>query len=222
MEKDFRTVVQNWLDGNFDEATKAQIRELQATDMVALEDAFYRNLEFGTGGLRGIMGVGTNRMNKYTVGRATYGFAQYVKSKGSDNLKVAIAYDTRNNSQYFAKITAGIFASMGFTAYLYEFEAPVPVLSFTVRHLGCVAGVMITASHNPAEFNGIKIFAQDGHKIDEATELALEKTFFQGADLNRGKGKNVAVTDVLGQYQDYVKNFVVAFEDVLSEKLFLK
>ncbi len=160
-----------WL--NFDVDTKAELEAI--TDEAEISDRFYKDLEFGTAGLRGIMGAGSNRMNKYTVGRATFGFAQYVKSKGSDNLKVAIAYDTRNNSQYFAKITAGIFASLGFTAYLYEFEAPVPVLSFTVRHLGCIAGVMITASHNPKEYNGYKVYDETGCQLNtEEANAALE------------------------------------------------
>lgn len=160
-----------WL--TFDADTKAELEAI--TDDAEISDRFYKDLEFGTAGLRGVMGAGSNRMNKYTVGRATYGFAQYVKSKGINNLKVAIAYDTRNNSQYFAKITAGIFASMGFTAYLYEFEAPVPVLSFTVRHLGCVAGVMITASHNPKEYNGYKVYDNTGCQLNtNEANAALE------------------------------------------------
>ncbi len=167
----YKEKYQQWL--TFDADTKAELEAI--TDEAEISDRFYKDLEFGTAGLRGIMGAGSNRMNKYTVGRATYGFAQYVKSKGSDNLKVAIAYDTRNNSQYFAKITAGIFASMGFTAYLYEFEAPVPVLSFTVRHLGCVAGVMITASHNPKEYNGYKVYDNTGCQLNtEEANAALE------------------------------------------------
>lgn len=160
-----------WL--NFDEETNAELKAI--TDEKEIEDRFYKDLEFGTAGLRGIMGAGSNRMNKYTVGRATYGFAQYVMSKGSDNLKIAIAYDTRNNSKYFAKITAGIFASLGFTAYLYEFETPVPVLSFTVRHLGCIAGVMITASHNPKEYNGYKVYDETGCQLNtNEANAALE------------------------------------------------
>ncbi len=167
----YRDKYQQWL--NFDPETKAELEAI--TDEAEISDRFYKDLEFGTAGLRGIMGAGSNRMNKYTVGRATYGYAQYVKSKGSDNLKIAIAYDTRNNSQYFAKITAGIFASLGFTAYLYEFVAPVPVLSFTVRHLGCIAGVMITASHNPKEYNGYKVYDETGCQLNtEEANAALE------------------------------------------------
>ncbi len=167
----YKEKYQQWL--NFDAETKDEL--LSITDEAEISDRFYKDLEFGTAGLRGIMGAGSNRMNKYTVGRATFGFAQYVKSKGSDNLKIAVAYDTRNNSQYFAKITAGIFASLGFTAYLYEFETPVPVLSFTVRHLGCVAGVMITASHNPKEYNGYKVYDETGCQLNtEEANAALE------------------------------------------------
>ncbi len=167
----YKEKYQQWL--KFDSETKAELEAL--TDEAEISDRFYKDLEFGTAGLRGIMGAGSNRMNKYTVGRATFGFAQYVKSKNNDNLKIAIAYDTRNNSKYFAKITAGIFASLGFTAYLYDMEAPVPVLSFTVRHLGCIAGVMITASHNPKEYNGYKVYDSTGCQLntDEAN-AALE------------------------------------------------
>ena len=167
----YRDKYQQWL--NFDPETNEELKAI--TDEAEISDRFYKDLEFGTAGLRGIMGAGSNRMNKYTVGRATFGFAQYVKAKGSDNLKIAIAYDTRNNSQYFAKITAGIFASLGFTAYLYEFVAPVPVLSFTVRHLGCIAGVMITASHNPKEYNGYKVYDETGCQLNtEEANAALE------------------------------------------------
>ena len=113
MEKDFRQVVQSWLDGNFDEETKAQIRELQETDVVALEDAFYKNLEFGTGGLRGIMGVGTNRMNKYTVGMATQGLANYMKANCEGPLSVCISFDSRNNSPEFAQIAANVLSAHG-------------------------------------------------------------------------------------------------------------
>ena len=167
----YKEKYQQWLQ--FDADTKAELEAI--TDEAEISDRFYKDLEFGTAGLRGIMGAGSNRMNKYTVGRATYGFAQYVLSKGGDNKKIAIAYDTRNNSQYFAKVTAGIFAAMGFTAYLYEFVAPVPVLSFTVRHLGCVAGVMITASHNPKEYNGYKVYDNTGCQLNtEEANAALE------------------------------------------------
>ena len=157
----YKEKYEQWL--SFDEETRAEL--LAVKDEKEIEDRFYKDLEFGTGGLRGIMGAGSNRMNKYTVGRATYGLAQYIKSKGENNLKVAIAYDTRNNSAIFAKTAAGIFASYGFKVYLYETVVPVPVLSFTTAHLGCAAGVMITASHNPKEYNGYKVYDSKGCQL---------------------------------------------------------
>lgn len=147
-----------WL--TFDEETR---KELEAvTDEKEIEDRFYKDLAFGTGGLRGIMGAGSNRMNKYTVGKATYGLAKYLMSRNEGEIKVALAYDSRNNSAYFAKVAAGIFASCGFKVYLYETLVPVPVLSFTTAYLGCTAGVMITASHNPKEYNGYKVYDSKG------------------------------------------------------------
>lgn len=147
-----------WL--TFDEETR---KELEAvTDEKEIEDIFYKDLAFGTGGLRGIMGAGSNRMNKYTVGKATYGLAKYLMSRNEGEIKVALAYDSRNNSAYFARVAAGIFASCGFKVYLYETLVPVPVLSFTTAYLGCTAGVMITASHNPKEYNGYKVYDSKG------------------------------------------------------------
>lgn len=131
-----------------------------------LEDAFYRNLEFGTGGLRGVMGAGTNRMNKYTVGMVTQGFANYLSGAFPDErIKVAVAYDSRNNSRDFARITAEVFAANGFTVYLFDDLRPTPELSFAIRRHKCNAGVMITASHNPKEYNGYKAYWQDGAQI---------------------------------------------------------
>lgn len=165
MEKDFREVVQSWLDGNFDEETKAQIRELQANDPAGLEDAFYRNLEFGTGGLRGIMGVGTNRMNKYTVGMATQGLANYMKANCPGDLSVCISFDSRNNSQEFAKITADVLSANGIKVYIFDILHPIALMSYSVRTKGATAGIMITASHNPKEYNGYKVFWSDGAQV---------------------------------------------------------
>ena len=150
-----------WL--TFDEETRKELEAI--TDEKEIEDRFYKELAFGTGGLRGIMGAGTNRMNKYTVGKATFGLANYLKSTNEGEIKVALAYDSRNNSAYFAKVAAGIFASCGFKVYLYETLVPVPVLSFTTAHLGCTAGVMITASHNPKEYNGYKVYDSKGCQL---------------------------------------------------------
>ena len=150
-----------WL--GFDEETRKELEAI--TDEKEIEDRFYKELAFGTGGLRGIMGAGTNRMNRYTVGKATYGIANYLRSRNEGEIKVALAYDSRNNSAYFAKVAAGIFASCGFKVYLYETLVPVPVLSFTTAHLGCTAGVMITASHNPKEYNGYKVYDSKGCQL---------------------------------------------------------
>lgn len=143
-----------------DDAAKKELAALY--DEKEIEDRFYIDLAFGTGGLRGIMGAGTNRMNEYTVGKATLGLAGYLKSKNTGNISVTIAYDTRNNSQFFAESAAKIFASQGIRVYIYENIVPVPVLSFTTRYLGCTAGVMITASHNPKEYNGYKVYDDKG------------------------------------------------------------
>lgn len=143
-----------------DEDTRKELESI--TDEKEIEDRFYKDLAFGTGGLRGIMGAGSNRMNRYTVGKATLGLARYLKSKNSGDISVAIAYDTRNNSQYFAKTAAGVFASEGIKVYIYAMVVPVPVLSFTTHYLSCTAGVMLTASHNPKEYNGYKVYDDKG------------------------------------------------------------
>ncbi len=151
---------QKWLSFA-DEATKEELISIE-NDEKEIEDRFYKDLAFGTGGLRGVMGAGSNRMNKYTVGKATFGLANYLKSKYSGEIKVALAYDSRNNSAYFAKVSAEIFANCGFKVFLYDTLVPVPVLSFTTAYLGCNAGVMITASHNPKEYNGYKVYDNRG------------------------------------------------------------
>jgi len=156
-----------WLEGAYDDDTRARVKELMETDPSALTDAFYRNLEFGTGGLRGIMDVGTNRMNKYTVGMATQGLANYLKMMFPEvnPISLAISYDSRNNSRYFATITAEVLAANGFVVYLFDDLRPTPELSFAIRHLGCQSGVMLTASHNPKEYNGYKAYWDDGAQM---------------------------------------------------------
>ncbi len=166
----YKEKYEQWL--KFDEETKAEL--LSVTDEKEIEDRFYKDLEFGTAGMRGVMGAGSNRMNKYTVGLASFGVAQFAKAKHPDNLSVAIAYDTRNNSKFFAKTAAGIFASCGFKVYLYDIFVPVPVLSFTTRFLGCSIGIMITASHNPKEYNGYKVYDNTGCQL--CTEDAKSAT----------------------------------------------
>lgn len=155
-----------WLNGNYDDATKQIIRDLQANQPAELEESFYKNLEFGTGGLRGIMGVGTNRINKYTIGMATQGFANYLlKAYPNEKVRVAIGHDSRNNSRFFAETTAAVFAANGLTVYLFETLRPTPELSFAIRHLGCKGGVVCTASHNPKEYNGYKAYWDDGGQL---------------------------------------------------------
>lgn len=198
-----------WL--TFDENTKSEL--LSVTDEKEIEDRFYKDLAFGTGGLRGIMGAGSNRMNKYTVGKATFGLANYLKSKNDGEIKVALAYDSRNNSAFFAKTAAGIFASCGFKIYLYETLVPVPVLSFTTAFLGCTAGVMITASHNPKEYNGYKVYDSKGcqfctedaknaiefiNKIDDFSTIPF-------ADVEDNENITMIGENVLGEFLKQVK-----------------
>jgi phosphoglucomutase len=156
-----------WLSENYDENTRKEVKKLLETNETELIESFYRNLEFGTGGLRGIMGVGTNRMNIYTVGMATQGLANYLKKefKSLPEIKVAIAHDSRNNSRLFAETAAGIFAGNGFKVYLFEALRPTPELSFAIRHLKCQSGIVLTASHNPKEYNGYKAYWDDGGQV---------------------------------------------------------
>ena len=166
MEAAIQEKITTWLNGNFDEEVKQKIRELQTSNPDELTDAFYRNLEFGTGGLRGMMGVGTNRMNKYTVGMATQGYANYLqKSFAGEEIKVAIAHDSRNNSRFFAETTAHVFAANGIKVFLFESLRPTPELSFAIRQLKCKGGVVCTASHNPKEYNGYKAYWDDGGQL---------------------------------------------------------
>ena len=158
--------IASWLEGNFDAATKDEIRSLQANHPDMLQDAFYRNLEFGTGGLRGLMGVGTNRVNKYTIGMATQGFSNYLlKTYPNDSISVVVGHDSRNNSRFFAETTAQVFAANGIKVYLFEALRPTPELSFAIRQLQCKAGVVCTASHNPKEYNGYKAYWNDGGQL---------------------------------------------------------
>jgi len=168
MEANIKSKVDSWLTGNYDQETKKHIQSLLdqgKTD--ELTECFYKDLEFGTGGLRGIMGIGTNRMNKYTVGAATQGLANYVKKnfKGGEQLSAAIAHDSRNNSPEFARIVADVFTANGIKVYLFSSLRPTPELSFAIRHFGCKTGVVLTASHNPKEYNGYKAYWEDGGQV---------------------------------------------------------
>jgi len=158
--------VEQWLAGNYDQATKDAITLMQSQPGEELADSFYRNLEFGTGGLRGIMGVGTNRINKYTIGMATQGFANYLnKTYAGEKISVVVGHDSRNNARFFAETTAQVFAANGIKVYLFEALRPTPELSFAIRKLGAKAGVVCTASHNPKEYNGYKAYWNDGGQL---------------------------------------------------------
>ncbi len=166
MDAKIKERVNSWLNGSFDESTKTEIRKMQALNPDELADAFYRNLEFGTGGLRGIMGAGTNRINKYTIGMATQGYANYLRETyPGGEIRVCIAHDSRNNSRLFAEITASVMAANGIKVFLFESLRPTPELSFSIRQLGCQGGVVCTASHNPKEYNGYKAYWNDGGQL---------------------------------------------------------
>src|SRR5687768_7207614 len=200
MDEAIQDKVNTWLNGNFDQATKNEILRLQKEKPDELADAFYRNLEFGTGGLRGLMGVGTNRMNKYTVGMATQGYANYLKkSFPNEEVRVAIAHDSRNNSRFFAETAAHVFAANGIKVFLFEDMRPTPELSFTIRHFKCQGGVVCTASHNPKEYNGYKAYWDDGSQlvpphdknvINEVDKIAsVDDVKWSGGDENLPTGQ---------------------------------
>lgn len=164
-----------WLEGNYDEASKNEIRTMiENNEEEALTDAFYKDLEFGTGGLRGIMGVGSNRVNKYTLGMATQGFSNFLNQHYPDQqIKVVVAHDSRNNSDVFARMTAEVFSANGIYVYFFDGLRPTPELSFAIRELGCQGGVMLTASHNPKEYNGYKAYGEDGGQLVSPTDKAV-------------------------------------------------
>ena len=197
--------VNEWLNGNYDDETKNTIRQMIKNDPKELVDAFYRNLEFGTGGLRGIMGVGSNRMNKYTVGAATQGFANYLNASFPDKkpIKVAIAYDSRNNSPYFAQITADVFSANGFKVYLFDKLRPTPELSFAIRQFGCQGGVVVTASHNPKEYNGYKAYWDDGGQLISPHDTNVIEEVNKIADVSKIKFEgNPALIEIIGEEID--------------------
>ncbi len=204
----YREKYEKWL--TFDEETAKELSSI--TDEKEIEDRFYKDIAFGTGGLRGIMGAGSNRMNKYTIGKATFGIANYLKSRKDGEIKVALAYDSRNNSAYFASVAAGIFARCGFKVFLYETLVPVPVLSFTTAFLGCDAGVMITASHNPKEYNGYKVYDEKGCQLctedaNAAIGFINQIEDYLSIPFGSDKGENITLIgeDVLSEYLKKVK-----------------
>ncbi|MDR1584860.1 MAG: phospho-sugar mutase [Prevotellaceae bacterium] len=199
---------QKWLTGSYNEETKMEIRRmLSADDKTELIESFYKNLEFGTGGLRGIMGAGSNRMNIYTVGAATQGLSNYLKKQFADlpQISVVIGHDCRNNSRYFAETTAGIFSANGIKVYLFENLRPTPEISFSIRHFGCQSGVMITASHNPKEYNGYKAYWNDGAQMiaPHDTNVIDEVNAISNVD-DIKFAKNEALIQIIGEDVDKI------------------
>jgi phosphoglucomutase len=228
MEAAIQQKIDTWLNGNFDKETKEKISELQKNNPDELGDAFYRNLEFGTGGLRGLMGVGTNRMNKYTVGMATQGYANYLKkSFPGQEIKVAIAHDSRNNSRFFAETTAHVFAANGIKVFLFEALRPTPELSFAIRQLGCKGGVVCTASHNPKEYNGYKAYWDDGGQLvpphDKNVIIEVEKIANVDEVKWAGNDENITLIgkDMDEAYIKMVKGLSV-YPDVIQKENDLK
>lgn len=187
IEKHILEKVNEWLTPVFDEKTQENIKEMMTSSPKELEDSFYKNLEFGTGGMRGVMGVGTNRINKYTLGKNTQGLSNYMKKVfAGEELKVAIAYDCRHNSNTLAKVVADVFSANGIKVFLFSELRPTPELSFTVRYLNCHAGIVLTASHNPPEYNGYKVYWQDGGQLvpPQDAEIIQEIENLQYSDIN--------------------------------------
>lgn len=186
--------INKWLSGNYDETTKAEIQELMdKNDATSLTDAFYRDLEFGTGGLRGIMGAGSNRINKYTIGTATQGLSNYLLKKyPGEKISVAIAHDSRNNAEEFASVTADVFSANGIHVYFFEALRPTPELSFAIRQLNCKSGVMLTASHNPKEYNGYKAYGADGGQFTSPDDKEVMQEVAAITDINQVKFDRVA------------------------------
>ena len=213
LEQTVMTKAQSWLDGDYDDATKAQVKYLMENDLKELTESFYKDMEFGTAGLRGIMGVGSNRMNIYTVGTATQGLANYLKKTfEGEQVRVAVAHDSRNNSRLFAERVADIFASNGFKVYLFDDLRPVPELSFTIRELKLHSGVVITASHNPKEYNGYKAYWSDGAQVtpphDKNIIEEVAKITCNSQVLTGQNPENITILDETfdARYIDRIKN----------------
>ncbi|MDF2852947.1 MAG: phosphoglucomutase [Sphingobacterium multivorum] len=226
LDKDIQKKIEDWLTPSYDEGTRKAVQDLiDNNEETELTDSFYKDLEFGTGGLRGIMGVGSNRMNKYTIGKATQGLANYLKKQFPDQeIKVAVSYDSRSNSQAFGQLVANVFAANGIKVHLFTALRPTPMLSFAIRHFGCQSGVMLTASHNPKEYNGYKAYWNDGcqltaphdkNVIDEVNAInAVNDIKFEGNTHNI-----IPVGDEIDQlYIDANKKLSIHPEAVLAQK----
>ena len=206
MEQTVLSKARKWLEGDYDEATKKQVKYLMDNDMNELTESFYKDLEFGTGGLRGIMGAGTNRMNIYTVGFATQGLSNYLKKNFPDEeIRVAISHDSRNNSRMFAERVADIFASNGFKVFLFDALRPTPELSFAIRELKCQSGVMVTASHNPKEYNGYKAYWSDGSQVTAPHDTNIIKEVEKITEVSQVlTGRNKENITILGEEFDKI------------------
>lgn len=226
LEEATLSTINKWLNGNYDQTTKGEIQQLLDKEAYTdLTDSFYRDLEFGTGGLRGIMGAGSNRINKYTIGTATQGLSNYLINKyPGEKIKVAVAHDSRNNSDYFAKITADVFSANGIHVFFFKALRPTPELSFAIRELGCKSGVMLTASHNPKEYNGYKAYGADGGQFtspdDEMvmTEVAKIKSIDE-VNFNR-IDSNVSLIgeEIDKDYLDRITALSVSQEAIARQK----
>ena len=228
MDAAIQAKINVWLNGNFDQQTKDEINRLQKENPDQLADAFYKDLEFGTGGLRGIMGVGTNRMNKYTVGMATQGYANYLKqSFPNEEVKVAIAHDSRNNSRFFAETTANVFAANGIKVFLFDSLRPTPELSFAIRYFKCKGGVVCTASHNPKEYNGYKAYWTDGGQLVPPHDKNVIKEVEKIASIDNvkwsGNSENITIIgqEVDEAYIQMVKGLSV-YPDIIQKQHDLK
>lgn len=206
LEQTVLSKARKWLEGDYDEATKKQVKYLMDNDTNELTESFYKDLEFGTGGLRGIMGAGTNRMNIYTVGFATQGLSNYLKMNfPNEEIRVAISHDSRNNSRMFAERVADIFASNGFKVFLFDALRPTPELSFAIRELKCQSGVMVTASHNPKEYNGYKAYWSDGSQVTAPHDTNIIKEVEKITEVSQVlTGRNKENITILGEEFDKI------------------
>ena len=218
---------QVWLSDAYDDETRAEVRRmLDNPDKTELIDAFYKDLEFGTGGLRGIMGAGSNRMNIYTVGAATQGLANYLKEAFASlpQISVVVGHDVRNNSRKFAEIVADVFSANGIKVYLFDSFRPTPELSFAIRHLGCQSGVNITASHNPKEYNGYKAYWEDGAQIIAPHDVNIINHVNQikGAEAIKFKGNkdliNIIGSDIDNAFLTAIKGLSLSPESIARHK----
>ncbi|MDA3615671.1 phospho-sugar mutase [Polluticaenibacter yanchengensis] len=227
MDAAIKAKIDAWLQGDYDQETKNEIKRQLVESPDDLVEGFYKNLEFGTGGLRGIMGIGTNKMNKYTVGMATQGYANYlIKSFGND-IKVAIAHDCRNNSRFFAETVANVMSANGIQVLLFEDLRPTPELSFTIRHFGCKGGVVCTASHNPKEYNGYKAYWDDGAQLvpphDENVIIEVDKITSVGDVKWQGNPDKITIIgkEVDAEYIKMVKGLSI-YPEVIAQQNDLK